>query len=1191
MFRLGSVAQASLILCAQTCALVATAAEVQEPLGKPTQVMDTASVPPLRGERLSDWLIRSSGPTPDTAALHWQVEAERLPQRQLREAALAALTGYLANGATSRRPLTDAIAALPLTGRLPLYTQQPLALQAKPEQDPVLESGHSVAVYPRPQYVTVILSGGEVCLVPHATGLLALDYLRACQPEQAPRVSRVWLSQPDARYFDFGIAPWNHQEQVSPAPGAWLWAPLDQHAIAPETSSNLIRFLGTQAPLELQPDQSLRQMARLAPPPSDLQPSPPRRNVISYSDWGDAGFLQMPSARMGPEGEARLHVSRVWPYTRATVMFHPLDWMEAGFRYSNISTRPYGPVEFSGDQGYKDKSIDFKFRLLKESSLMPEISVGARDFTGTGLFSSEYLAASKRWGDWDATLGLGWGYMGSRSDLRNPFSALLGAQWSTRAPVSVGLGGNANFGQLFKGPTALFGGVQYSASKTLQLKAELDSNSYQKEPFSNNLPVRSRLNWGLVYSPNPTVDISFGLERGNRVMAGLTLHTDSAGLGGMYTAKPLDLPPAPLLVPEQARTEQMSLKELGLYLAQQTGWNVRVLDLEGDTATVLTEAATAIFVQDRVERAARTLNAHLPAQYRRFVLQMREVGMPLTTVMINREEWVAKRVQARAPSLLLEEQNFAAGNQGYKQFDDLDLKYANNSFKVVPSYRQILGGPDAFLLYALGLEAQGEVRMGKGTWAVASVNLRALGNFDQFKQGGSSDMPRVRTYQKEYATTSAVTLPVMQVTHMEALGGGHYVSAYGGMLESMFGGVGAEWLYRPFMSRWAVGVDINRVRQRDFKQNLAFRDYQVSTGHASLYWDTGFQNLQATLSAGRYLAGDIGATLNVKRVFPNGVAIGAWATKTNVSAERFGEGSFDKGIYVNMPFDVMLPRSAPGNISLTWNSITRDGGAMLSRRYQLEASTRVRAPALWRNEMAGPKEMQTAANLSTIQLAPKAHPLSDTLGTSRTLAGQIADIPAASWLWAGGAVLASSLADNKVDSWAQNHATGNWKKAGSLGNAMPYLLAAGTGALYMGLGGEHEATTAGTALRAGAYTLAANLGLRYMVGRDRPLAGQGHASFNGLKSGALQSGFASNHTAIAFALATPFAQQFDSPWLYGVAAAAAFGRLQKRDHWLSDTVAGAAMGYGMATLLTQQQNGKGVSISIAPNAVVAHWQY
>lgn len=32
-------------------------------------------------------------------------------------------------------------------------------------------------------------------------------------------------------------------------------------------------------------------------------------------------------------------------------------------------------------------------------------------------------------------------------------------------------------------------------------------------------------------------------------------------------------------------------------------------------------------------------------------------------------------------------------------------------------------------------------------------------------------------------------------------GSDHYVSFYGGLLETMFGGVGAEWLYRPAGSR------------------------------------------------------------------------------------------------------------------------------------------------------------------------------------------------------------------------------------------------------------------------------------------------------------------------------------------------------------------------------------------------------
>src|SRR2546428_7496548 len=112
----------------------------------------------------------------------------------------------------------------------------------------------------------------------------------------------------------------------------------------------------------------------------------------------------------------------------------------------------------------------------------------------------------------------------------------------------------------------------------------------------------------------------------------------------------------------------------------------------------------------------------------------------------------------------------------------------------------------------------------------------------------------------------------------------------------MFGGFGTEWLYRPFGGKSAVGVDVNYARQRDFAQDFGFRDYHVATGHATLYYDTGWNDLLATISAGRYLARAVGATFQLSRAFPNGMTVGGYFTNTNVSAPQFGEGTFHKGI-------------------------------------------------------------------------------------------------------------------------------------------------------------------------------------------------------------------------------------------------------------------------------------------------------
>ena len=55
---------------------------------------------------------------------------------------------------------------------------------------------------------------------------------------------------------------------------------------------------------------------------------------------------------------------------------------------------------------------------------------------------------------------------------------------------------------------------------------------------------------------------------------------------------------------------------------------------------------------------------------------------------------------------------------------------------------------------------------------------------------------------------------------------------------------------------------------------------------------------------------------------------GVFATFTDVSREEFGEGSFDKGIFFNIPI--------VGNfINYSWRPLTKDPGAKLIRKNNL----------------------------------------------------------------------------------------------------------------------------------------------------------------------------------------------------------------------------------------------------------------
>ena len=909
-------------------------------------------------KRLSTWLLEQ----PQSAeayplGLSWRVPEESVPQTLSRLELLKSLSGNLREvtaSPESRLKLRDFVASLPVTGRVPVALADARWLEANPARDPVLLPGHTVVLPNRPSTVTVVTSQGDLCQVLHAPGREALDYLERCMPSAVGSIDRAWMAQPDGRVQRVGVASWNRQAQDEPAPGTWIWGPPRDAGFPDPVSQGLISFLATQGPA---PDQAARPSLSLATPLRSLDPSAPDRSrnpVVTASDWGGVGLMQSPTARMAKTGHFSFNLSHIAPYTQGNTFFQPFDWMEAGFRYTNISNRLFGPADLSGDQPYKDKSIDVKFRLLSESAYVPEFAVGLRDVAGTGLFSGEYVVANKRTGNFDWSLGLGWGYLGRRGDIRNPLGRLV-SSFDTRT-VDVGTGGKFGFGSYFRGPAALFGGVQYQSPwEKLILKLEYDGNDYRNEPLGNTLKQTSPFNFGAVYRAAPWLDLSLGLERGNRLMFGVTLHVQLDGLETPKINDPPRIPVAdrrPVTAPDWSATSRD--------IAAQSTWHVRKIDQVGRELRVTIDDPEAVYLRDRVDKIAAVLHRDAPASVDRFALRYRQRGIEVSEHVVDRSAWVDQQVQplpthhwrepvmVRAPATKPEPAAPTLYERAPPRFES-GLGF---------DFQQTLGGPDGFLLFQISAAEKLKYRLRDDTWLQGTLRLRILDNYDKFKYTAPSDLPRVRTFLREYLTTSTLTMPNLQMTHVGKLGQNQFYSVYAGYLESMFAGVGAEWLYKRSDSRYAVGVDVNAVRQRNFEQDFGLRDYGVATGHATLYWDTGWNDVQAKVSVGRYLAGDFGGTLEVSRAFRNGVTLGAFATKTNVSAAQFGEGSFDKGIYLSIPFDAMLTRSSNSVGAFVWKPLTRDGGAMLARANPLHHLTTARNErALWYQPAPRPNEV------------------------------------------------------------------------------------------------------------------------------------------------------------------------------------------------------------------------------------------
>ncbi len=665
------------------------------------------------------------------------------------------------------------------------------------------------------------------------------------------------------------------------------------------------------------------------------------------SDWGVIGLLQTPTARMAEQGDIAFTASHTSPYSRYNVTMQPFPWLEGAFRYMSVANRRYGSEWLSGDQNYKDKSIDFKLRLWEETRWTPQLAFGMRDVGGTGLFSSEYLVASKNVGPIDASLGIATGYIGNRGDFANPLRH-LDDRFETRG--GTGSWGSFSTSAMFRGPVGIFGGISYQTPwEPLLLKVEYDGNDYKREPQRNNQRQDSPINVAAVYTATKNIQLALGLERGNTALFAITFRGNPAHTPPMpkifdpapesLTGPRASAPTPDMLQPSAQEETAVDWDDVARRLRVNAGFRVNDISRAGKELIVTGQQARYYYHAQGIGRSARILHNSTPETIEWFTFVDERLGMKVAQTSIERDTFI-DRIQNRASTedLRLATELSAPVDRNSELLYKAPFQRFGGGFNI--GYGQNLGGPDGFILYQVSANYSASYFLARNFWATGTVRANVINNYDKFKYDAPSRLQRVRTDLRQYMTESDVTMPNLQLTASAKLGNDVYGMAYAGYLEWMYAGVGGEVLYRPMGERWAIGTNINWVRQRDYDQGFGLRDYSVATGHTTLYYAFGRdERVLASVSAGRYLAGDWGATFDVARIFDNGVTMGAYFTKTNVSSREFGEGSFDKGIYFSIPFDSVLPRSTRGSANILWQPLTRDGGAMLGRKYALYPAT------------------------------------------------------------------------------------------------------------------------------------------------------------------------------------------------------------------------------------------------------------
>ena len=655
----------------------------------------------------------------------------------------------------------------------------------------------------------------------------------------------------------------------------------------------------------------------------------------SFSNYGTLGLVQAPNARFFDSGTLAFSWSHNDPYLRGSVVAYPFEWMEASFQYTDINNALYSESEaFSGKQSLKDKGFDIKFRLLKESQYLPQLAIGIRDFGGTSLFASEFIVASKRIRNADFTLGLGWGVL-NKNSFENPLGN-LNDRFYTRQERdledTVG-GGAVNLNTFFTGETGVFGGIELfiPRSKGLRLKVELDATNYERE---GREPViqDSRFNIGLVKPLSENFFVKLAYVRGNTLNFGFSYKVHA---GKQKNARKKIDPYIPVKNSEAVR-RVTSRSDLFAYRAALTRLQDRNVSLK--YANIDDGEFHIVYQQNKYTnyslgalRILRTIDEVAPDSIDTIKISKANGLMGLNSISVSRENF-KKNLIRKSPELMLRDSSI----EGYT-LDENDFEYKPKvpypflHYSVEPELQSQIGGPDGFFFGSLRLVMDSELMINRELSLLGRFSYGLVGNFSEIKLASDSIIEHVRTDIVSYLQEGdKFTIDRLQFNSFANPYENIYTKFSAGIFESMFGGYGGEFLYRPFNKNYAIGLEAWRVRQRDYKQDLSFRSYETSTGHINFFYREPNSGVLFVLKGGKYLAGDSGYTFDFSRKFETGMRVGAFYSRTDISKEEFGEGAFDKGIYFSIPLDFFSTTYGKRSFSWGLRPVTRDGAALLT---------------------------------------------------------------------------------------------------------------------------------------------------------------------------------------------------------------------------------------------------------------------
>jgi hypothetical protein len=536
------------------------------------------------------------------------------------------------------------------------------------------------------------------------------------------------------------------------------------------------------------------------------------------------------------------------------------------------------------------------------------------------------------------SFGAGWGKFNGKNTLKNPLS-VVSNKLSYRPLRSDNYqrgGGRPSYDQWFRGDISLFGGIEYLIPNVNGLKLKLEYDPLNYLNFSGDSfydldyelrEKQSNINLGLSYPWNKHLNLELSYIKGN------TLNL-SFSYGFTFSDNKNN---KPKFLPNTKIRKNANQSKKVFYEDLLSNLNANRLFLQ--TSNLDNRGKLDISISTSEYR-----NAIRSSSYASYIAQkvanVHDINLSLINVShinagieLNNISYIAKHhsdTDDTPIELKIRNTKLGPGTTGDNIGDEFQPKV---NFPVIfsslrPSLVSYIGSPEKFYFGGLNLDHNSEVQFSRNLLLTSEISFPVGGGLSDIPYNPDSVMQHVRTDLSKYLEEDDPHINRMQLDYIWSPYTDVYSKITGGILEQMFGGFGGEILYKPFNKNYSFSYEMFYVKQRAFDKRFKFQEYETTTGHLNFSYR--FRaGIESNLSYGRYLAKDDGFTFDLARTTRSGFKAGIFFTRTNVSAETFGEGSFDKGFYFQIPLDLLMNQYNGNYSSFKVSPLTRDGGAKL----------------------------------------------------------------------------------------------------------------------------------------------------------------------------------------------------------------------------------------------------------------------